>query len=438
MYKNLKKELLNASKHAILYSVTQSIQKLHKHLPELFPKKFNKVFVIGWGKAVDPIASELVKIIPKNLLAKVIYLSPKPNFHKGNIIRLQADHPIPSLKNVKSTRKIKEILKASQPSDLIIAISTGGGSAMLDDFLPSIKLKDIIKMNKLLLKHDINCRLINALRGRCSTIKFGRLIQNIPANNIITIVVSDDVLSRGTDRCVAHVASGPTCSTKLDFYSNKRIIHELSKLGIYSKLPFQIKNLLNLENKRTTLKRKSKNLVLADNLDLINNSKEYLELQGFNVKIRKKVLFGEVKPLSKILWIEFLKYLQSYKGSKPLAYIIGGELTVNVKGNGKGGRCQELVAHFIKSLSELNDSVAVAISSDGTDYLKHVAGAIATSETLKRCVKKRINIQKYLETNNTFNLHKRLGNIIPHIYTGTNIGDLVIIAAPSLNKDPKL
>ena len=106
-----------------------------------------------------------------------------------------------------ATERLKRFVASARQDDLVIAVSTGGGSAMLVDLESPVTLQDAIEAFRLLNNAGVDMRHINAVRRSYSNVKSGQLLQHIRANDIITIVVSDDVLNRGTDRCTTYVAS---------------------------------------------------------------------------------------------------------------------------------------------------------------------------------------------------------------------------------------
>lgn len=426
----LKENLVAAAKYAIRRSVIDALHRLDDCLSEYIPNAFDKVLLTGWGKAVDPVIEELLRILPPESLTGAVYLSPSPDLFRRSIRRFQADHPYPSKRNIRATEELKRFLTSARQDDLVIAVSTGGGSAMLVDLESPVTLRDAIEAIRLLNNAGVDMRSINAVRRSYSNIKSGQLLQHIPANNIITIVVSDDVLNRGTDRCSTYVASGPTCYMKEIESERKRLLRNLEEFELIHELPPSIRESLRREKQIRMPRKNHVAYVIGDNLDLVNNAKKYLEAQGFVTRIRKDAYYSECECAAEKLYDEFCKSSSDSQRDKPFAYIAGGEVTVRVTGNGVGGRCQQLASHFIDLIRQFSPSIVVAVSSDGQDYVKNVAGAYVTSETFTTCERKRVNFRNLIQANNTWRLHKTLGTLITGFTTFTNLGDMVICARP--------
>ncbi len=165
-----------------------------------------------------------------------------------------------------------------------------------------------------------------------------------------------------------------------------------------------------------------KYVILADNKSLLKKIETNLKSRGILTIRRNTPYFGESSDVAKGLLKEFKRLIKNNK--KPLAYICGGESTVMVKGNGRGGRIQELIGHLIKPISEIPHSITIGFASDGRDYIKGIMGAYASNKTYE--IAKRI-LKKSLKNNDTYHLHKHLGTHIKTMTNILNVGDVVIL-----------
>jgi glycerate-2-kinase len=113
---------------------------------------------------------------------------------------------------------------------------------------------------------------------------------------------------------------------------------------------------------------------------------------------------------------------------KPIVLLSGGETTVTVKGNGKGGRNQEFVLSAILALEREKNFVVCAVNTDGIDGITDAAGAIADEDTIKRAKAIGLNPKNFLENNDSYNFFKPLGDLIFTGATGTNVNDVIVFA----------
>lgn len=401
-------------------SLKQAIKKSNEVL-KLNLSNFNfdngNIFIIGWGKSVDPFIKQTISLIPRAKLVGCKYLSINSDFCKGKINRMNTTHPLISKKNIIKSKRIVDFIKNAKENDTIIIISTGGGSSMFELLNKEISINQLKKVNSILLKNNINCRLINFTRKSCSEVKDGKLLNFIKSKKILTFLVSDDVLTRKKKECVMHVASGVTKKNLISKKEKIKMIEQLNSINVTKIIP---KKIFLKENKNNI--KNVKHIVLFDNWDLMKILQKNLDDRGFKTKIRLKPYFEESKKVSKKLINEFSKLIKKEK--KPFAYICGGESTVNVKGNGKGGRLQELIGYSIKELSNVPKSHIIGIGSDGNDYIKGISGAYANSDTYKKID---FNIKDYLNNNNTYYLHKKLGTLIKSPSYTLNVGDFIIL-----------
>jgi len=213
-----------------------------------------------------------------------------------------------------------------------------------------------------------------------------------------------------------HVASGPTMEYPLNFKKRNEIIKLLVNLKITNIIP-KTKFL----GKDLFFDKRVEHVVLFDNLDLMKILQKNFSEKGIRTKIRDFPYFEESSRIANQLIKEFSWISENHR---PFAYICGGESTVRINGSGKGGRMQELIGYAIEPISKLPHSYILGIGSDGRDYVKGIAGAYANTDTYKKI---KLNLKKYLEDNDSYNLHYRLGSLIKSPKNNLNVGDFVIL-----------
>ncbi len=415
------KELQDLCFKSLKQAVNQSNKVLSDNLSKI---AFNKgmVFVVGWGKSVDLFIKTMLSHIPKDKLAGCKYMSLKPDLKEGNVERINATHPILSKKNIQGSMKLLNFIKKAKEKDIVLILSTGGGSSMFEVLDSKVSLEQAKKTIKILLKNNVDCRLVNYTRRCCSEVKGGKLLRFVRAKRIITFILSDDILTGGKQRCAMHVASGPTKTYSLLGKQQKDMLKKLKDIKVTSILPDKLFSQTDSKRQLKSEKR-VKHIVIFDNKRLINIIKKNLRALGIETKIRVTPYFDESSDVARQLFDEF-KSLVDDNSKRPLAYICGGESTVNVKGRGKGGRVQELIGYLIKPLSKIPNSFVVGFGSDGQDYLKGIAGACADNNTYATA-KKILN--NCLNNNDTYHLHKELGSLIKSPQKKITVGDIIIL-----------
>ncbi len=394
-------------------------------------KKYKNIYVVGAGKATYYMALSLEKILTRRIKDGLInvpeILGKKLKYININI----ASHPIPDKAGIKGSRKIAEILRKADKEDLIINLISGGGSALMPLPVEEINLEDLKLISSLLVKSRAPITEINIVRKHISQIKGGRMAEIAYPATIVSLYVSDVVGDR-----LDTIASGPTAADDSTF---KEAVNILKKYKIWSKIPKSIEEHLNFGlNDKTLETPKSSNKIFRTNKVfnyIISGNKKALAIAchkisklGYNCYIVSSFLQGEVHRVAKDLISLAIKVKKNNKpAKKPAILIAGGETTLNLKGNGCGGRNQELVMAGVKNLKE--DITLVSFATDGVDGQtpEPVAGAIADIVTLNRISSEKINIDKFLANNDSYKFFKGLDELIKTGYTGINVGDIVMV-----------
>lgn len=372
--------------------ISNNILKIKENKWDL--SKYKKILVIGAGKASADMAESIEKIFKKRITDGIVIDTQKRYLSKIKIIK--GTHPLPSQINIEATKKIIGLLEESDKNTLILNLISGGGSALM--LSPRISLEKQIKVNKMLFKGGATIQEINTIRKHISNIKGGQLARLAPKSTIITLIISDVITNK-----LDVIASGPTVKDPTTINDAKRIQKKYS-LPSLSFVETPKENLSNV-----------KNILLITNVPAVIAMGEKARRLGYKTKILTTQLHGESKEVAKKL----------AKMLKPkTALIAAGETTVKVTGKGKGGRNQEFVlsaSRFIKK------GVIVSCSSDGVDFIKEAAGGIVDEKTKNLAKEKKLDIDKFLNNNDSYNLLKKTNSIIKTGKTGQNIGDLILV-----------
>jgi len=280
---------------------------------------------------------------------------------------------------------------------------------------PNIPLKKYIQVNQELLKSGANIYEMNTIRKHLDLVKGGGLLKILYPAKVISFIFSD---VPGND--LSFIASGPTVKDKTNITDALRIIKK------YKLKSVRKEDLIETPKEEKYFKN-VKNILALSNLTALRAMKEKAESLGLKAKILTDNLKGDVKEVAKFLF-------QEIKRSKEKVLIVGGETTVKVKGKGKGGRNQELVLWFLKTQTyayltqtyEDPNFIIISINSDGWDNTEF-AGAIGDKLTLEKAEKLKLDIDKFLENNDSFHFFEKTKDGIITGRLPVNVSDLIIL-----------
>jgi glycerate-2-kinase len=392
---------------------------------------YDRILLCGAGKGAAPVTKAMEEILSDNLergdiIVKYDHLAElqKVNIH-------EAAHPVPDESGLKSTEVLLTNLNNLTEKDCVFVLLTGGGSALLETLPDYITLDDLQKLNSVLLQCSATIHEINCIRKHISLIKGGQLARKIYPARCVTLALSDVV---GDDLSV--IASGPTNpdpSTYLDAlailekyevtYQIPAVILNHLQQGVEGMLP-ETPKLDDKEFERVT------NIVIGNNRLALNKAKEKAESLGFNTLILTSMLEGEAKEVAKVV-ASLVKEIQTTETpiKKPACMLLGGETTVKIQGEGKGGRNQELA--LAVALTDIKDPyICVSVGSDGSDGPTDAAGAMVDDTTLKRGESEGLNALEFLKQNDAYNYFAPIGDLIITGPTGTNVMDVVFALVP--------
>jgi len=380
------------------------------------------LYVIGFGKASASMANALEKIIPKKYITAGIVNCNTSNVRTGKIKINIASHPVPDESGVKGIKRMLEIAKKAGKDDTIIFLISGGGSALLPDPAEGITLKDLRRMTELMLKSGAKSYELNNLRKHTSMLKGGNFARILQPARVVSLILSD--LINPNDA----TASGPTYPDNSTFSQSYKILRKYMllekmpksivahiKKGMSGKMPETVKpNEKFLENVH--------NYIIADYKTALKAMGEKASELGFDVEILPKYTEGEVKNAAAKMSVLFRQ--RQMASNNKFAIIYSSENSVTVKGKGRGGRNQEYVAYLIEKIKNFRNCVVSSLGSDGIDFLPGVGGAIADNTTYSKAKKIGLDIKHYLNHNNSYELHKKLGTLVLMKTTNTNVGDI--------------
>ncbi|HTH98635.1 MAG TPA: glycerate kinase [Stellaceae bacterium] len=385
---------------------------LARHLPER-PK--GRVVVIGAGKASALMAKAVVEHWPDaEGLVVTRYDHAVP---AGRIEIVEASHPVPDANGEAAARRILDKVKGLGPDDLVLALISGGGSALLSLPAEGLTLADKQAVNRALLASGAAINEMNAVRKHLSAIKGGQLARAAAPAKVVTLTISD---VPGDDPTV--IASGPTVPDNSTIEDVRRIIkhygielppavaahlakgHETPKPGAF---PVDIRMIA------------TPAMALAAAADFLRN-------QGITPLILGDALEGESRELGNFLaGIAKSARQHGLPLKSPCALLSGGETTVSIgKGPaGRGGRNTECLLALAVALGGAERIWAVAGDTDGIDGTEDAAGAIIGPHTLATARAKGLDPRAYLAGHDSYSLFDAIGDLVKTGPTLTNVND---------------
>jgi len=349
-------------------------------------KEFKRIFVISIGKCAAESSLSLEKVLGDKITGGIaVDICDPPNLKKIKFIK--GTHPFPSENNKKAADKIINLLKKTKKDDFVIFIISGGGSTLLcsSPNISPFEEKDILEK---FFKVGADIEEINTIRKHISLARGGNLAKyTYPAKGVSLIF--SDVPSNN----LQFIASGPTVKDETTIEDAKKVIKKYN-------LNIEKDKLLETPKDDKYFKN-IKNLLFVSNKNALSKMKQKAEELGYNPEIVKENVKGEAKDVGK-------KITDKINESLPKTVLLyGGETTVIVRKEGKGGRNQELVLSAISEIKK--GSLVASIASDGRDNTDH-AGAIGDEITKKKAKELKIDPKEYLENNNSYVFFEKTGD----------------------------
>jgi glycerate-2-kinase len=388
---------------------------------------FKNIYIIGIGKVSSYMGKALCEILKDRITYGIIVSLPEHKVKLKNIIFLPGSHPIPNEKSLKAGEEVLKLARQISRKDLAIILISGGGSALLAKPLEGIPLEDKKKITHLLLASGANISEINTVRKHLSQIKGGNLARAIFPGSIINLAISDVIGNSLED-----IISGPTYWDSSTFYDAYSI---LKKYKLWDEVPLSIQRIilrgikgeiLETPKKNFKIFEKTSNFVIGNNRIALESAMKKAREFGFDTKILTDSDSGEAKEKAIYYTSIFRKLIQS---NKPSCLLSGGELTVTVKGKGKGGRNQEFVLACLIEMSKISINknwLIASIGTDGTDGPTDAAGAWITQEIINRTKKLNLKPEEYLNNNDSYNFFRKVDGLIKTGPTKTNVMDIRI------------
>jgi glycerate 2-kinase len=406
--------------------------------------RFQRIFVVGGGKAGGKMAQSLEEILGDRISDGIVNVpygelttshemsgaQASNSALRTTTIRLhQAGHPIPDMAGLEGAKQIVELVDQAGKDDLVICLISGGGSSLMPLPRGDVALNDKRLITKRLLRSGATINEVNTVRKHISYFKGGMLAARAYPATVINLVLSD-VIGDPLD----FIASGPTVPDSTRFADAVEI---LKRYRLWKTLPKPAKALL-IQGERglvpETPKKGDKvfkrvySFVIGNNRLASLATCRNLQEEGLSTILLTSYLEGEAKHVGTMLASVAKEIFTSANPvPKPCGIVAGGETTVTVVGDGKGGRNQELVLSAALMISGLKGTVIASLSTDGVDGLTCAAGAVADGETIHRSLERRLDARSFLVNNDSHGFFSEMDDLILTGPTETNVNDISVI-----------
>lgn len=393
-------------------------------------KAYRRILVIGGGKASGRMAEALECILGDLIDGGVIIIprGTETDLRLRRVKALGSSHPLPDEEGVKAVGEMLSLLEDVDEETLILALISGGGSALMTYPAEGVSLEELREVTSKLMLAGARINELNAVRKHLSAIKGGRLAAKAQPATIVSLIISD-VVGDPLDT----IASGPTAPDSTTYGD---AVEALKRYGLWEEAPPSVKRRLKAglrgEVDETPkpgdpLFKRVLNVVVANNYTAASAALKRAESLGYRALLLSTRVEGEARIIGGLYASIAQEIISTGHPLKPPSAIIaGGETTVTVRGSGRGGRNQELALASALGLRGL-DALVASMATDGVDGPTDAAGALADGMTVERAEALGLDPLEHLNQNDSYNFFKPLGDLIETGPTGTNVNDIVVI-----------
>lgn len=397
-------------------AAAQPSKQIAAYLP---PAPKGRTIVIGAGKASAAMAQALEKAWQGPPLEGLVVTRYGYEVPCEQIEIVQASHPVPDAAGEQAARRMLELVQGLSADDLVICLISGGGSSLLALPLDGLQLEDKQALNRQLLKSGASIQEMNCVRRHLSAIKGGRLAKACAPAKVLNLIISDVPGDAPPD-----IASGPTvpdntsCSDALAILERYRIevpshLREVLTSGRGESIPSDDAGLPSIETH-----------LIATPQQALEAAAEVAQQAGIPAYILGDAIEGEARDVAKTLAgiaLQVERHGQPF--SKPCVLLSGGETTVTLRGDGRGGRNVEFLLALAIALRGNPHIHALAGDTDGVDGVEETAGALIAPDTLARAQAQGLLATKSLDRNDGHGFFEALGDAVITGPTLTNVND---------------
>jgi glycerate 2-kinase len=402
---------------------------------------FTRIYVFGAGKATARMAQAIEAILGERITDGLIAVKYGYTAALQRIRQVEAAHPVPDEASLRTAREIAALARGFDQHTLVINLISGGGSALFDGLIETtdggqsvaLTLADLQATTQVLLACGATITEINCIRKHISTVKGGRYVGLLYPATSINFILSDVI----GDRLDA-IASGLTVPDASTYAEAQDI---LKKYAIAASLPGAVRRALELgaaggipetPKPGDPIFERTQNVLIGTLYQSLLAAAAQARELGYHPVLLSAQFTGEARELAKVL-LGIARDVQVHGllAPRPACLIGGGETTVTLRGQGKGGRNQEMALSFLNELKSDPASAPgisfLSASTDGSDGPTDAAGAFASWELYQTALQRGLNPEAALQDNDSYHFYEALGALLKTGPTGTNVCDLQMV-----------
>jgi len=400
---------------------------------EIDLKHFKRIFVVGGGKASALMANALENLLGDRITGGLISVKYGHGLPLRRIEVVEAGHPLPDSAGEDVTRRIIDLLRSLERTDLVITCISGGGSALMPGPAEGITLEQKQQLTSRLLAVGADIHEINAVRKHLSGSKGGNLMRFAYPAFVVNLMLSD-VVGDEPDT----IASGPFCADSTSFQD---VMEILQRYGLTEGIAPQVLDRIRRglagdipENPKPweEIFRRVRNVIVGSNILSLRVGEKEARTLGYRTLILSSSIEGDTSEAA-FFHAAVAREIRTtgYPVAPPACLLSGGETTVVLKAAGLGGRNQHFALSLVRKAAEIRNSVFLSAGTDGSDGPTDAAGAIVDDGTLHRALSLGLNPQTFLANNDSYNFFRPLGDLIITGPTRTNVMDVRIVLVAS-------
>jgi hydroxypyruvate reductase len=385
---------------------------------------YEKVFLIGGGKAAVPMAFAVAELLGDALTEGVVVTKygHREAFERegrslpARVRVVEGGHPVPDENSVRGAREVVEVARRAGEDDLLVVLISGGGSALMTLLVEGLSLPELQGLTDALLRSGASIDEINAVRKHLSQVKGGHLARLASPATVATLILSDVV---GDPLDV--IASGPTVPDPATVADAREVLARYAIDEGEGGYPW-----METPKPGHEAFERVQHVVVASNRLAARAAVAEARELGLNALLLSTYVEGEAREVARVA-AALVKGMRAHGDPlEPLACVVwGGETTVTLRGEGRGGRNQELALAAALALEGWRDVLVMALATDGGDGPTDAAGAVATGDTLARAQALGLDARAALAANDSYPFFDALGDLIRTGPTGTNVNDLL-------------
>jgi hydroxypyruvate reductase len=397
---------------------------LPAHLAKIEPPK-GRTIVIGAGKAAAAMAAAVEAHWHGGALEGLVVTRYDHGAPTKHIEVIEASHPVPDAAGREAAKRILEKVQGLTDDDLVLALISGGGSALMALPADGVTLEEKQAVNKALLKSGATISEMNCVRKHLSAIKGGRLARAAAPARVVALMISD---VPNDDLSV--IASGPTVPDPTTRHDALAVIAKYRIDAPKAVLDHLSNDACETPKPGDPIFARVQNILVATPQGSLDAAAAVARKAGFTPCILGD-LEGESRDVALVhagIARQIARHGQPF--APPVAIISGGETTVTVRGNGKGGRDAEFLLGLMLALEGFGGISAIACDTDGIDGVETNAGAIMTADSFSRAKQAGVNLKALFANNDAFSAFEALGDLVVTGPTRTNVNDFRAILVP--------